>query len=118
MKLRADKKYFNEQSLDEPKQYDDSGMILPRFVASDWSSRPDIYLFRKEALDILNKAIQELPESYRNVIHLKDIEGFSYNEISDILDISVQAVKSRIHRARLILRDKTSNYYDEWRKIR
>ncbi len=84
----------------------------------DWSSRPDIIIFSKEALEIGEKAINEHPESFRIVFHLRDVQGLSNEEVSKILDLTVAAVKSRLHRARLFLRDKLSDYFNEWRKIR
>jgi RNA polymerase sigma-70 factor (ECF subfamily) len=79
------------------------------------SSRPDIIIFNKEALVIIEKTINELPESYRTVFHLRDIEGLSNEEVSEVLEISIPAVKSRLHRARLFLCDKLSDYFHEWR---
>jgi RNA polymerase sigma-70 factor (ECF subfamily) len=65
----------------------------------------------------LEKAIDELPEVYRVVFYLRDIEGLSNEEVSQVLEISVPAAKSRIHRARLYIRDKVSDYFYEWKKI-
>ena len=56
--------------------------------------------------------IRNLPDSYRSAIHLRDIEGSSYEEISDILGLSLSDVKVRIHRGRKILRDKILNSHE------
>lgn len=116
MRLRSEKKHIAQVSVDDNLPYDESGSIRPRFIAKDWANVPDVFFFKKEAIEVLEKTLNELPETYKLVIHLKDVEGFSYIEIADILEISVQAVKSRIHRARLMLRDELSNYFSEWRK--
>ena len=67
-------------------------------------------------MDKIEKAICEIPEKYRIVFHLRDVEGLSNVEVGNILELSVPAVKSRIHRARLFLRDKLSDYFYEGRK--
>jgi RNA polymerase sigma-70 factor (ECF subfamily) len=114
MHLRAEKKYESTLSLDNYVPYDEKGTLMGRIKAKDWSSRPEILTFRKEGLELIEKAINELPESYWVVFHLRDVEGLSNEEISNILDLSIPAVKSRLHRARLFLRDKLSDYFDEW----
>jgi RNA polymerase sigma-70 factor, ECF subfamily len=116
MIIRAERKYENELSLENYAPYDDKGTLMGKIHYKDWSSRPDIIIYVKEALEILEKAINELPDVYRIVFHLRDIEGFSNEEVSEILDLSIPAVKSRIHRARLYLRDKVSDYFYEWKK--
>jgi RNA polymerase sigma-70 factor (ECF subfamily) len=65
---------------------------------------------------MIEKAVDELPVTCRVVFHLRDVEGFSNEEVAKILGLSVTAVKSRIHRVRLFLRDKLSDYFYEWRK--
>jgi len=116
MYLRSQKKHENNISLENYSPYDEKGTLMGRIMYKDWSSRPDIIIFNKEALVIIEKAINELPESYRTVFHLRDIEGLSNEEVSEVLEISIPAVKSRLHRARLFLRDKLSDYFHEWRK--
>lgn len=116
MYLRSQKKHENNISLENYAPYDEKGTLMGRIMYKDWSSRPDIIIFNKESLIIIERAISELPESYRTVFHLRDIEGLSNEEVADILEISIPAVKSRLHRARLFLRDKLSDYFHEWRK--
>ena len=115
MKLRKEKKH-NIEGLSEDINFSEDDVKSFKYVAKDSSKRPDTYLLKKEAEEVFNQQLNNLPETYRIVIHLKDIDGFSYNQIADILDISTQAVKSRIHRARLVLRDNLSDYFNEWRK--
>jgi len=116
MYLRSQKKHGNNISLENYSPYDEKGTLMGRIMYKDWSSRPDIIIFNKEALIIIEKAINELPESYRTVFHLRDIDGLSNEEVADILEVSIPAVKSRLHRARLFLRDKLSDYFHEWRR--
>ncbi len=116
MFLRSKKKSRNEISLDNYAPYDEKGTLMGKVMDKDWSRRPDIAIFSKEAMEIIERAVDELPESYRIVFHLRDVEGLNNSEVSDILEISVPAVKSRLHRARLYLRDKLSDYFYEWRK--
>ncbi|MGI9534044.1 MAG: RNA polymerase sigma factor [Thermodesulfobacteriota bacterium] len=112
MKLRSEKKYVNNQVIEDNNIFDENK--IGTYVPKDSSKRPDTFYMRKEAGEVFDNALNNLPESYRIIIHLKDIEGFSYIEIADILEISVQAVKSRIHRARLLLRESLSEYFTEW----
>lgn len=116
MHLRTEKKHENNISLENYAPYDENGSLEGRIKSKDWSNRPDIILFTIEALEIIDKAIGKLPEKYRIVFHLKDVEGLSNEEISEILKISSGAVKSRLHRARLFVRDKISDYFYEWRR--
>ncbi len=118
MHLRAEKRHGHESdvSLEDYVPYDENGSLAGRVKAKDWSNRPDEALLSKEAIEIIEKAVNELPESYRVIFHLSDIEGLSNEETAEILGLSVPAVKSRLHRARLFLRDKLSDYFYEWRK--
>jgi len=68
-------------------------------------------LLNDELLDQINQAVFSLPEKYRMVIVLRDIEGFSTVETSQILNVSPANVKVRLHRARLFLRDKLKGYF-------
>jgi RNA polymerase sigma-70 factor (ECF subfamily) len=116
MYLRSQKKHESNISLENYYPYDEKGTLMGRIMDKDWSSRPDIIIFSKEALKIIDDSINELPESYRAVFHLRDIEGLSNEEVANILEITIPTVKSRLHRGRLFLRDKLSDYFHEWRK--
>lgn len=116
MFIRSQKKHENNLSLEGYSPYDEEGTLMGKIMYKDWSSRPDIIIFNKESIKIIEESINELPESYRAVFHLRDIEGLTNEEVADVLEISVPAVKSRLHRARLFLRDKLSDYFYEWRK--
>ena len=69
--------------------------------------------FSKLLDDDLTGAITNLPEDFRTVIILSDIEGFTYEEIADFIDCPVGTVRSRLHRARKMLYTKLYNYADE-----
>jgi RNA polymerase sigma-70 factor (ECF subfamily) len=66
-----------------------------------------------EIREALGRALEELPEEYRVVFTLRDIDGLSNAEVAEILELSVPAVKSRLHRSRLFLRDRLSHLYGE-----
>lgn len=78
-----------------------------------WSSDPRRNLSDKELKRILDKVIRQLPEKYRIVFLLKDVEGFSNKEIAKILGLSLAAAKARLLRSRLFLREKLSKYFKE-----
>jgi RNA polymerase sigma-70 factor (ECF subfamily) len=61
----------------------------------------------------MDRAIAELPETLRSTFVLRDIQGLSGAETAEILGITVQAVKNRLHRARLRLRGRLSDYFSE-----
>ncbi len=77
----------------------------------DWSSGPEETLASREAVGIINEAIEKLPEEYRSVLVLRDVEEFSNQEVADMLGLSIPAVKSRLHRARLYLRKKLGDFF-------
>lgn len=70
----------------------------------DWSHLPDDQAQQSEMKQVLDRAIGELPETYRAVILLRDIEELSTGETAQILEVSEDTVKTRLHRARLALR--------------
>jgi len=78
---------------------------------ADWSSRPDDQLHTSEAMAIIEKAVEKLPEEFKSVLILRDIEGFTNEEAGEILELSVPAIKSRLHRARLLLRQRLDEFY-------
>jgi RNA polymerase sigma-70 factor (ECF subfamily) len=95
-------------SLDEDIKTDEDSM--PREVA-DWSPNPEQQYNQAELKDILGKTIQGLPAGFRTVFVLRDVEGLSTEETAEALDLSVPAVKSRLLRARLQLRERLSKYF-------
>ncbi len=79
----------------------------------DWCCLPEDELLSVEARSHLDRAIQRLPEKLRIVFILRDLEGLSIKETSQSLDLSQTAVKTRLLRARLNLREQLSSYYGE-----
>lgn len=77
---------------------------------ADWSGLPEDQMAQSEMKDLLGRAIGELPEIYKSVILLRDMEELSTQETAQILDVSEDSVKTRLHRARLALRQKLDEY--------
>jgi RNA polymerase sigma-70 factor, ECF subfamily len=80
---------------------------------SDRYPDPDKNIITEEVLNQIEKAMGKMPDDFKTIIVLRDIENFSNEETAEIMDISVAAVKSRLHRARLYLREKLKNLYEE-----
>jgi RNA polymerase sigma-70 factor (ECF subfamily) len=78
-----------------------------------WSIGPDQEALDKERGQIIENAIARLPETYRDVYVLADVEGLSNPEIADMLGLNVPAVKSRLHRGRLLMRDALAPHFEE-----
>jgi RNA polymerase sigma-70 factor (ECF subfamily) len=79
----------------------------------DWPDKPEEVLLNKESREKMLEALEKLPAEYRAVFILRDVEGFSNAEAGEALGISVAAVKSRLHRARLTLRGMLSSYFEK-----
>jgi len=99
-----------ELSLDEflPAKNWDGDRV--RIEIADWSLLPDGMVLQSEMRELIEKAIRELPEMYRSVILLRDMEELSTQETAHILDISEDVVKTRLHRARLATRQTLDAY--------
>ncbi|MCB0352186.1 MAG: sigma-70 family RNA polymerase sigma factor [Bdellovibrionales bacterium] len=78
------------------------------------NNQTDDYTLNREMREILRDAINRLPDQYRDVFVLRDVNGLSNQEVSEILTLSIPAVKSRLHRSRLMLRKKLQRYYAEF----
>lgn len=98
-----------ELSLDEFMPADESAvtMDLPQ-----WASQPLEQVLDEELGEVIRQALLDLPEKYRLVVVLRDVEGFSTLETADILDLTPTNIKVRLHRARLFLRDALKSYYE------
>ena len=103
MKLRACRKY-NNPSIDE-MQPQIRTAIVERSVLQPALDRN---VHQKHVMQVLERAISRLPEDFRPVFILRDIDGLTNREVAKLLGISVPAVKSRLHRSRLILRKRLS----------
>lgn len=82
-------------------------------ILIDWKNRPEICVMSGEIETLLNATIADLPEKLRAIFILRELEGLSTQETANILEISVSAAKVRLHRARLLLREKLSSYFSE-----
>lgn len=108
MQARKEKnKYFI--SLNENDD-EDSELYTDKYVA-DWSRIPDSVTENKELKEVLDKAIQNLAPEYRIVFLLRDVEGLSTEETAQATDLSIPAVKSRLHRARAFLRKEINQAF-------
>ena len=81
-------------------------------MPGEWAKPADEQALDAELGRAIQQATDRLPEGYREVFLLKDVEGLSYEEIASLLGISVPAVKSRLHRARLALREAIDHFYN------
>jgi RNA polymerase sigma-70 factor, ECF subfamily len=109
MKLRT-RRTTKEVSLDEDSQADEN--MLPREV-TDWSPNPEELYRASEFRDILINALEELRPILRTVFVLRDIEGLSIEETTEVLNLSPAAVKARLFRARLQLRELLSESFSK-----
>jgi len=82
----------------------------------DTSANSDIdYISsRHELRAMLEQAVDKLPEEYKSIFLMRDVDGMSNQEVGEILGMSVAAVKSRLHRARLMLRKRLQKFYDDY----
>jgi RNA polymerase sigma-70 factor, ECF subfamily len=78
----------------------------------DWSRRVDEHAMQNELRGVLEEAIAALPPDYRTAVILHDVEGMSNPDIAETLGISLAAVKSRVHRSRLYLRQRLARWMD------
>ncbi|MCB0317687.1 MAG: sigma-70 family RNA polymerase sigma factor [Bdellovibrionales bacterium] len=109
MKLRRRKKHL-AVGLDE---------VNPTAASSWGKDRSDIsdlnYISTRHELKAeLQKAISELPDEYRAIFILRDVDGLSNQEVGEVLDLSVPAVKSRLHRGRSLLRKRLQSFYNDY----
>jgi RNA polymerase sigma-70 factor (ECF subfamily) len=82
----------------------------PATLNADWSQSPEAELLSRETRDILSRAIEGLPDQYRTVLVLRDVEGFSNEEVAEMVGETTPAVKSRLHRARMVLREELTRH--------
>ncbi len=97
MLARSSKKH-DASSLDDEETYIDESHV------AEWKVTPDKITENNELKNLLDEAIQKLPADYRIVFLLRDVEGLSTEETGKVMELSVPAVKSRLHRARAFLR--------------
>lgn len=102
----------HEVSLEalRPRRDSESGEL----DIADWSAVPESAAQNAELRGVLDGAVQRLPELYRAIFLLRDVEGLSTAESADILGVSEDVVKTRLHRARLLLRADLDTYLKDW----
>ncbi len=116
MKLRVRRSEPHLSIEEEGPAFTPDGLHAHPIV--DWSDLPDNRLFGGECRRILKEAISALPTDYRVVVVLRDIEGLSNQEVAEMLGATVPLVKSRLHRARLVLRERLASYFEVGRGSR
>ena len=99
-----------ELSLDAlmPAMHGEGGQV--HIEIADWKDLPDDRLLRTELKAELDRAIAELPDTYRSVVLLRDVEELSTEATAQILDLGIDVVKTRLHRGRLAIRQKLDAY--------
>ena len=110
---RRGKRAQLEVSLEEnlPTFMQDGHREGPRsYLLADWSGTPEAELLDGEARLVLARAIDQLPETYRAVLILRDVEELSNEETARILGEPVSSIKSRLHRARMALREQLTRH--------
>jgi RNA polymerase sigma-70 factor, ECF subfamily len=113
------------KSVFAPSQELSLDSLLPSFEHSegerklqiaDWSQEPERLALRGELKAALEAALAELPDTYKPVVLLRDVEGLSTQETAEVLELSEDVVKTRLHRGRLALRQRLDGFMQESRK--
>lgn len=112
------RKHRPEITLSDTATEDDDNSDYSPAQFTDWCCLPEDEFLSSESQAALDRAVQHLPETQRIVFVLRDIEGLSIQETSQVLNLSETAVKTRLLRARLRLREELSAYYGERLDIR
>jgi RNA polymerase sigma-70 factor (ECF subfamily) len=107
--MRLRKKKLDTVSLDQPVELEEGD--VSRDLA-DWTNDPRADVMNNELSDVLVRHVNELDPDNRIVFLMRDVHGLSTNDTADALGLSIPAVKSRLHRARLFLRERLSSYFE------
>ena len=111
-KLRVRRAQHRECSLDEDLAIvDERAPSIQDWSSQDWSSQVENPALQSELRAVLTAALDALPEGYRTIVVLRDVEGMAPQNVSEITGLSVGAVKTRTHRARLVLRKCLGEYF-------
>jgi RNA polymerase sigma-70 factor (ECF subfamily) len=105
--MRLRKKQLPQVSIEDSDERE-----TPISIA-DWAPGPVEQLLNQEMQRVMDEAIEALPPEFRQVFILRDVEELSNADVAEILDLSVAAVKSRLHRARLKVRNRLAQYFSE-----
>jgi len=102
----------NERTFREPLDHFDADGLHGSPVKR-WDVKPEQSVLEKEQHRLIDEAIAQLPDMYRDVLVLADVEQLPNAEIAEMLKLGLAAVKSRLHRARLMLRDLLAPHFEE-----
>ncbi len=109
--MRLRKHQPDTVSVEETEAADDGALVPTQLF--DWCCLPESDFETNETRAHLEQAIRDLPEKLRVVFMLRELEGLSTDETAKALDISIETVKTRLHRARLWLRERLSTHFTE-----
>jgi len=109
MKIRKGSRNEYAPIEDHMPKFEKNGMHLN--PVGSWADKAEDKLLRKEMKSHIVENIEKLSEKYKTVLVMRDIQGLSSSEVAEITGMTIPAVKSRLHRARLFLRDGLSSYY-------
>lgn len=111
MRLRTKRRKPLLSIEDAPAGTDgDTRSIWP---VGEWTQAPDDKLLTKELMARIEDAISRLPEKYRLVLLMRDVEGMDNAEVADTLGLTLPTVKARLHRSRLFVRDEIERYFKD-----
>lgn len=111
MKIRAQKRNMEVPAEDHLPRFDNDGFRIEDKTVIRKS--PEDLVHNKQNNRYIKQALESLPDHYRAIILLRDIEGYSEKETAERLEITVSNVKSRLHRARLMLKKFLGEYFGE-----
>jgi RNA polymerase sigma-70 factor (ECF subfamily) len=96
------RQYFNSESLDDPIETEDGS--VPRAIY-DPSDNPEVLLEKKMVQQLIQRGLLKLKEDQRELLVLRDLQGYSYEEMGETLGLPEGTIKSRLHRARMDLKE-------------
>ena len=96
------KQYFNSESLDDPIETEDGN--IPKAIV-DPSDSPETLYEKKSIQEFIQRGLLELKEDQRELLVLRDLQGFSYGEMGELLGLPEGTIKSKLHRARMELKE-------------
>ncbi len=111
IKKRRKSKFAPDRELSLEEFLPQNEAEIPKELPS-WAMMPLDKLLNRELQEIIQQAILDLPEKYRLIMVLRDMEGFTTAETAEMLNITPANVKIRLHRGRLYLRDKLKDYFN------
>lgn len=110
-RLRSTRAARRHEVADDPGASSNDAVSRP-IEPADWSNLGDELVLRRQLREAVREAVAELPEIYREPVILRDLRGLSTEEASRQLKVKDQTLKSRLHRGRLILREKLAVFAD------